>query len=65
MNNQKTFFFAIYSILLIITIILSLILFSEYRYFKREAYDLCQVKDAYYQHVEILNRRFYASMVVD
>jgi len=65
MNNQKGFFFIIYMILLVITLFLALILFAEYRYFKHEAYELAQVKDAYYQHVDMLKRSLNASIVQD
>ncbi len=40
-------------------------LFCEYRYFKREAQELAQVKEAYYQHVDMLKRSLNASMVQD
>ena len=65
MDNQKRFFLVLYSILLAITLFLTLILFSEYRYFKHEARELSQVKDAYYQHVDMLKRSLNASMVQD
>lgn len=63
MNNQKTIFFLIYAGLLALTVFLATILFLEYRYFKREAYELSQVKEAYYQHVDMLKRSLNASMV--
>jgi murein DD-endopeptidase MepM/ murein hydrolase activator NlpD len=63
MNNQKTIFFLIYAGLLALTLFLTTILFLEYSYFKREAYELSQVKEAYYQHVDMLKRSLNASMV--
>lgn len=65
MNNQKTFFIVFYGILVGITALLALVLFTEYRYFKNQAYELSQVKDAYYQHVDMLKRSLNASMVED
>lgn len=38
-------------------------MFWEYRYFKHEAQELAQVKEAYYQHVDMLKRSLNASMV--
>lgn len=65
MNNQKTFWLIIYIILLSITTTVAIILFSEYSYFKHQAYELSQVKEAYYQHVDMLKRSLNASMVED
>lgn len=65
MNNQKTVLAFIYLIVLTITVGLAVLLLWEYRYFKREAQDLAQVKDAYYQHVEMLKRSLNASMSSD
>lgn len=65
MNNQKTFFIVFYGIVLGITVLLAFVLFTEYRYFKNQAYELSQVKDAYYQHVDMLKRSLNASMVED
>lgn len=65
MNNQKTFCIVFYGIVLGITALLALVLFTEYRYFKHQAYELSQVKDAYYQHVDMLKRSLNASMVED
>ncbi len=65
MNNQKTILAFIYLIVLTITISIAVLLLWEYRYFKREAQDLAQVKDAYYQHVEMLKRSLNASLSSD
>ena len=65
MKNQKTILAFIYLIVLAITIGLAVLLLSEYRYFKHEAQDLAQVKEAYYQHVEMLKRSLNASMSSD
>ncbi len=65
MKNQKTIFVLVYTVILTITIALAILLLSEYRYFKREAQDLSLVKDAYYQHVEMLKRSLNASMSSD
>ena len=65
MNNQKTVLAFIYLIVLAITLALAFLLLWEYRYFQREAQDLIQVKDAYYQHVEMLKRSLNASMSSD
>jgi murein DD-endopeptidase MepM/ murein hydrolase activator NlpD len=65
MNNQKTFFIVFYGIIFGITVLLALVLFTEYRYFKHQAYELSQVKDAYYQHVDMLKRSLNASIVED
>lgn len=65
MNNQKKVLAFIYLIVLTITVGLAVLLLWEYRYFKREAQDLAQVKDAYYQHVEMLKRSLNASMSAD
>jgi murein DD-endopeptidase MepM/ murein hydrolase activator NlpD len=65
MNNQKTVLAFIYFIVLTVTVSLAFLLLWEYRYFKHEAQDLAQVKDAYYQHVEMLKRSLNASMSQD
>ncbi|MCX5924198.1 MAG: M23 family metallopeptidase [Candidatus Dependentiae bacterium] len=65
MKNQKTIVVAIYFAVLAVTIVIAGLLFSQYRYFKQEAQELAQVKDAYYQHVEMLKRSLNASMVQD
>lgn len=65
MNNQKTFFIIFYSVILGITVLLAIILFTQYRYFKREACELAQVKEAYYQHVDMLKRSLNASITSD
>lgn len=62
MNNQKTIFALVYLVLLVITMGIACLLFWEYRYFKHEAQDLAQVKESYYQHVEMLKRSLNASM---
>jgi murein DD-endopeptidase MepM/ murein hydrolase activator NlpD len=64
MNNQRTIFVILYSIVFAITLLIAIVLFFEYRYFKREAYELSQVKEAYYQHVDMLKRSLNASMVI-
>lgn len=63
MNDQKTFFMIIYSIILIVTVVIAGLLFWEYRSFEYEAKELSQVKEAYYQHVEMLKRSLNASML--
>lgn len=63
MNNQRTIFVVMYCIVFAITALIAIVLFLEYRYFKREAYELSQVKEAYYQHVDMLKRSLNASMV--
>jgi murein DD-endopeptidase MepM/ murein hydrolase activator NlpD len=63
MNNQRTFLLITYGIVLTITSLIAIVLFLEYRYFKRQAYELSQVKEAYYQHVDMLKRSLNASMV--
>lgn len=45
------------------TLAIATIMFWEYRYFKHEAQELAQVKEAYYQHVDMLKRSLNASMV--
>ncbi len=65
MNNQRTILAIVYAIVLTITVGLALLLLWEYRYFKREAQDLALVKDAYYQHVEMLKRSLNASIASD
>ena len=65
MNNQKKILAIVYFFTLSITLFLAALLLWEYRYFKREAQDLAQVKDAYYQHVEMLKRSLNASMSED
>ena len=65
MKNQKTIIIAIYFAVLSVTIGIAFMLFSQYRYFKREAHELSQVKEAYYQHVDMLKRSLNASMVQD
>ncbi|HSW76209.1 MAG TPA: hypothetical protein VLG50_04155, partial [Candidatus Saccharimonadales bacterium] len=65
MKNQKTFVVVIYFAILAVTIAIAGLLFSQYRYFKQEAQELQQVKEAYYQHVEMLKRSLNASMVHD
>lgn len=65
MNNQKKILAIIYLIVLTITVGIAVLLLWEYRYFKREAQDLSLVKDAYYQHVEMLKRSLNASMSSD
>src|ERR1700730_11578138 len=62
-NNQKTFFVIIYLTLLMVTLAITIIMFCEYRCFKHEAQELAQVKEAYYQHVDMLKRSLNASMV--
>lgn len=46
-----------------VTLAVTTIMFWEYRYFKHEAQELAQVKEAYYQHVDMLKRSLNASMV--
>lgn len=65
MKNQKTIIVAIYFAVLSVTVGIAFMLFLQYRYFKREAYELSQVKEAYYQHVDMLKRSLNASMVQD
>ena len=65
MNNQKTVFAIIYLIVLSLTIGIACLLFWEYRYFRDEARDLAQVKESYYQNVEMLKRSLNASMAQD
>lgn len=65
MKNQKTILAFIYLVVLTITVSLAILLLWEYRYFKHEAQDLAQVKEAYYQHVEMLKRSLNASMSQD
>ncbi len=62
MANQKRIFLIFYSIILTLTITIAVMLLSQYRYFKKEAYDLSLVKEAYYQHVEMLKRSLNASI---
>jgi murein DD-endopeptidase MepM/ murein hydrolase activator NlpD len=62
MKNQKTVFLICYFVVLAITVGIASMLLWEYRYFKHEAYDLAQVKESYYQHVEMLKRSLNASM---
>src|SRR5689334_3080262 len=63
MNNQRTYLIIIYLALFAVTLGVTVLLFVEYRYFKREAFELVQVKEAYYQHVEMLKRSLNASMI--
>lgn len=63
MNNQKTLLAVLYAMVLFVTIVIAVLLFWEYRCFKHEAFELSQVKDAYYQHVEMLKRSLNASML--
>ncbi|MFA5998802.1 MAG: M23 family metallopeptidase [Candidatus Babeliales bacterium] len=65
MKNQKTIVVVTYFAVLAVTIVIAGLLFSQYRYFKQEAQELSQVKEAYYQHVEMLKRSLNASMVQD
>lgn len=65
MKNQKTVLLVIYFGVLAITMGIATLLLWEYRYFKHEAQDLAQVKEAYYQHVEMLKRSLNASMSQD
>lgn len=61
-NNHKKFVIISYVVILTLTVLIAVMLLSEYRYFKREAYELAQVKEAYYQHVEMLKRSLNASI---
>jgi len=63
MNNQKTLLAVVYAMVLFVTITIAVLLFWEYRCFQHEARELSQVKDAYYQHVEMLKRSLNASML--
>ena len=65
MKNQKTVFLIIYFLILALTLGIAAILYLEYRYFENEAKNLAQVKESYYQHVEMLKRSLNASMVCD
>ncbi len=65
MDNQKTVFVFLYGAVLAITLGIALVLCMQYHYFKREALELAQVKEAYYQHVEMLKRSLNASMLSD
>ncbi len=65
MKNQKTFFLCIYFFILTLTLGIAVLLWFEYRYFENEAKNLAQVKESYYQHVEMLKRSLNASMVCD
>jgi len=46
-----------------VTLAIAIIMFGQYRYFKHEAQELAQVKEAYYQHVDMLKRSLNASMI--
>lgn len=65
MNNQNVFFYLFYGIVLSITCAIAFILYWEYRSFQHEVRELTQVKEAYYQHVEMLKRSLNASMSSD
>ena len=45
------------------TIVIAGMLFFQYQYFKQEAQELSLVKEAYYQHVEMLKRSLNASIL--
>lgn len=62
MSNQKTFVTIVYASIIVLTTMIACMLFWEYRYFQKEARELAQVKEAYYQHVEMLKRSLNASM---
>ena len=51
-----------YSLLLVATVIMAFLLFRQYKFFEQEALELTQVKDSYYQHVEMLKRSLNASL---
>lgn len=62
MKNKKTLVIALYFTVLFVTLVIASMLFMQYRYFKNEAQELSQVKESYYQHVEMLKRSLNASM---
>lgn len=59
---SKDFAIMFYSLLLIATVIMAFMLFRQYRFFEQEASELTEVKDSYYQHVEMLKRSLNASL---
>ena len=52
----------IYAIIFTMTILIAGMLLLQYRYFKQETQELEQVKESYYQHVEMLKRSLNASL---
>ena len=63
MKNSKTIISIIYFSILAMTIVIAGMLFFQYQYFKQEAQELSLVKEAYYQHVEMLKRSLNASIL--
>lgn len=63
MHEKRNYLYYGVVVTWIITIILAIILYVEYAYFKREVQELEQVKESYYQHVDMLKRSINASMV--
>ena len=55
----------LYGVILVITAMLAGVLIKQYQYFKQETQELEQVKESYYQHVEMLKRSLNASIADD
>lgn len=54
---------AFYGVLLMLTAGIAGMLLIQYRYYKQETQELEQVKEAYYQHVEMLKRSLNATLI--
>lgn len=54
---------SLYIGMMFLMVLIAFMLFSQYRYFKQETKELVQVKESYYQHVEMLKRSLNASLV--
>lgn len=59
---SKNTLLALYSTLFAITMVIAMLLYFQYRYFMQETQELLQVKESYYQHVDMLNRSLNASL---
>ena len=59
---SKNIAISLYVSLLVLTIVLAVNLIQQYRFFKQENQELLQVKESYYQHIDMLKRSLNASL---
>ncbi len=59
---SKNLLLVLYNGLFAITIIIAGMLYMQYRYFIQETKELVQVKESYYQHVDMLKRSLNESL---